>query len=70
MTPLFPSCFLQAFPLRVLCFLFPRVVVSTGNGGNKQGEPRASVEGKLLHGEETNTTRCFLSDPSCCLAVS
>ena len=72
MTPLFPPRFLPVFPLRAVCFLFPRVVVSTGNGGNKQGEPRASIEGKWFPPQETTravvsyrTTRVSWLFPEC-----
>lgn len=72
MTALFPRCFLYLFPLWTSCFLFPRVVVSTGNGGNKQGEPRASVEGKWFPPQETKraavscrTTRVSWLFPEC-----
>lgn len=53
MTPLLPPRFLPAFPMLAVCFLFPGVVVSTGNRGNKQGELRASVEGKLFPSQDT-----------------
>jgi hypothetical protein len=70
MTPLFPRRFLFCFLDAPLCFLFSRVVVSTGNGGNKQGEHRSSVGDEAFPTEETNQAVVSYIEPLRFLGVS